>query len=157
MPLASLVGAIFAVYEHEGDLMGMTLELYEEAWRRMRKGDLEELTYLCDPAFTLMLPGIGAVDVEGMQQVVLNWREGFSDFGQTRQVLQIIESGDALAVRHQMTVTHDGPFDTPVGLIEATGKTLKMVSADFVTVRNGKILEWVVIFDSAELMAQLQG
>ena len=56
-----------------------------------------------------------------------------------RELIDVQEAGDVVAVQLVIEGTFDGPFPTPYGEIPPTGAKISVPTADFWTVRDGKI------------------
>ena len=64
-------------------------------------------------------------------------------------------SPDAAATEVIIEGTHTGPLPGPDGMIEPTGKKVKLHSLSLLKIRDGKIASERVYNDSAEMMHQL--
>ncbi|GAA3281991.1 ester cyclase [Dactylosporangium vinaceum] len=71
------------------------------------------------------------------------------------ELVHRIETGDQIVIGFYMHVRHVGPYETPLGRAEATGKRLKIRVNDILTVRDGRITDIWVMSDDVDLMRQL--
>ncbi|MEO7214590.1 MAG: ester cyclase [Mucilaginibacter sp.] len=70
--------------------------------------------------------------------------------------LQLIQSGNEAAVRFYMEGTHTGPIPTPNGILEPTGKKIRLEVTEFATFDdNGKLLHVHTLYNSLGLIMQL--
>ena len=81
------------------------------------------------------------------------YRTGFPDL--KHRVIDVVESGDTIAIELVVEATHTGPMHTPNGVIPATGKRVTWDSCDYIKVRGGKIVSWHVYHDPAAFYAAL--
>jgi steroid delta-isomerase-like uncharacterized protein len=65
------------------------------------------------------------------------------------------ETGDTAINEWTASGTHDGPLETPEGIIPATGKTVSIRGCDAITVKDGLITSQRVYFDQLAFMTQL--
>lgn len=86
---------------------------------------------------------------EQLKQRVTLFRTGFPDIHFTTD--EIIGEGDTVVVRYTYRGTHQGRF---AGL-EPTGRTITIMGILIAHLTDGKIREAVSVFDSADLMKQL--
>ena len=71
------------------------------------------------------------------------------------EVLQVVEDSDSIAVAHLMHGWHTGPYQTPVGIIQATGSRVQIRAIDVLTISDGKISAIWVIADDLGTLRQL--
>jgi predicted ester cyclase len=71
------------------------------------------------------------------------------------ELVHRVETADRLVIGFYMHVRHVGPYDTPLGRVEATGRQLKIRVNDILTIRDGKITDIWVMSDDVDLMRQL--
>ena len=82
------------------------------------------------------------------------YRAGFPDV--RHEVVGAIETDEGIAVELRVTMTHTGPFVTPMGEIPASDNTVVLDSCDVVHVDgDGMVRSWHTYFDQASFMAQL--
>jgi hypothetical protein len=62
-----------------------------------------------------------------------------------REVLAVVESGDAVAVAFRLAGRHVGPLDTPVGRLPASGARIDLRVIDVLSFTDGRISAvWMV-------------
>jgi hypothetical protein len=125
----------------------------------------EGLREVVTPDFRLSLPGApGPLDIDGAIGAAQEWGDTFENFGDTspatRQVLSHEETDDGLTatVRLRETFRHTGVLTAPSGEeIQPTGRTVTLDSEHkFRTTPDGKVGEWGVDYNPADLIKQLQ-
>ena len=73
-----------------------------------------------------------------------------------REILDLVEAGDKLAVAFVLHVRQTGPLTTPFGVIEPTGGTASAQVIDIFTLRDGLIVELTAVADQLGLITQLR-
>jgi steroid delta-isomerase-like uncharacterized protein len=81
------------------------------------------------------------------------WATAFPDA--TTTVTNIVESGDQAVGQMLYKGTHTGPLASPQGEIPATGKTVELHGAAWITIRDGKIAKFNGYYDTMTMMMQL--
>ncbi len=81
------------------------------------------------------------------------WHEALPDVHGT--VTQTITDGERIAQRITWTATHTGPLTVPGGTVPATGKTARVESINWVTLREGKVVRAFHHLDVMGMMQQL--
>jgi predicted ester cyclase len=71
------------------------------------------------------------------------------------EVVHRVETADRLVIGFYMHVRHVGPYTTPLGQVEATGRRLTIRVNDILTVEDGKITDIWVMSDDVDLMRRL--
>jgi predicted ester cyclase len=71
------------------------------------------------------------------------------------ELVHNITAGDKIVIGFFMHVKHVGPYDTPFGRVEATGRQLRIRVNDILTVRDGRIADVWVMSDDADLLRQM--
>ncbi len=71
------------------------------------------------------------------------------------ELVHRVETAGRLVIGFYMHVRHVGPYVTPLGRVEATGRTLKIRVNDILTIEGGKITDIWVMSDDVDLMRQL--
>jgi ketosteroid isomerase-like protein len=69
--------------------------------------------------------------------------------------MEQLESGDRFVLAFLQRGRHDGPFETPLGSIDATGRTFEIRVIDVLTMSDGRISAIEVVPDNLSLMMQL--
>jgi steroid delta-isomerase-like uncharacterized protein len=90
---------------------------------------------------------------DGVIEFSRMWADAFPDGKVT--VERIISSGDTIAVEYTGRGTHTGTLASPMGDIEATGKSVTLQLCDVYELSGGKVRSNRQYFDSASLMTQL--
>ena len=93
------------------------------------------------------------VTAEGLAARARGLQAAFAD--RRTELVHRIETGDRIVIGFYMHVRHVGPYDTPLGRVEATGRRLKIRVNDILTVRDGLITDIWVMSDDVDLMRQL--
>ncbi|CAM5674625.1 MULTISPECIES: nuclear transport factor 2 family protein [Streptomyces] len=68
---------------------------------------------------------------------VVNYAAAFPDMH--RELYDVYVQGDIVIVELSLNGTHNGPLNTPMGVIPPTGKTIKVPCCDVFRLREGKI------------------
>jgi len=71
------------------------------------------------------------------------------------EVKNVVATEEAVAIEYIGRGTHTGPFAATSGTIQPTSKKLELQVSEFMTLKNGKIAESRIYFDSAALLKQL--
>jgi steroid delta-isomerase-like uncharacterized protein len=90
---------------------------------------------------------------DGVIEFSRMWADAFPDGKVT--IEKIIASGDTIAVEYTGRGTHTGTLASPMGDIEATGKSVTLQLCDVYELSGGKVRSNRQYFDSASLMTQL--
>ncbi|MFF5408267.1 nuclear transport factor 2 family protein [Streptomyces misionensis] len=70
-------------------------------------------------------------------QPVVNYAEAFPDMH--RELYDVYVKGDIVVVELSLNGTHQGPLNTPMGVIPPTGKTIQVPCCDVFRLDDGKI------------------
>ena len=120
---------------------------YEELWDKWNLSAADEL---CSADYQLHLPGVPVpMDRSGTKQVVAMFSASFPDL--THTVDEMIGEGDTLAVRWSVNGTHRGEFQG----IPASGTSVKVSGITVHHLRDGKLRETWLVFDTAALLQQI--
>jgi predicted ester cyclase len=69
------------------------------------------------------------------------------------EVIHHIETGDQVIVGFYLTGRHVGPLETPLGVVEPTGRRIRVQITDILTLRDGRIADiWMMAADLSLLM-----
>lgn len=135
--------------------MGQAREIVERWWSMYDGGvSLEEALRVGQPDVELTMPG--GVRLRGPEEIapVLDaFREALSD--SRHVIVDVVETGDKIAVELRVTATHTGVFRTPQGDVAPTGRAIELESVDVVTLRDGLVASWHTYFDQLAFLAQL--
>jgi steroid delta-isomerase-like uncharacterized protein len=120
---------------------------YEELWDKWNLNAADEL--LSDD-YGFHLPGVPtALDRRATKQVVAMFSASFPDLKHT--VDEIIAEGDTVAARWTVRGTHRGEFQG----IPASGKQVTLSGNTIHHLRDGKLRETWLSFDTMELLQQI--
>ena len=89
----------------------------------------------------------------GFREDAEAWARAFPD-GEI-QAVNIVAQGDYVIVECVGRGTHNGTLKSPAGDIPATGRRVELPFVDCHRLRNGKITESRIYFDTGSMMAQL--
>jgi predicted ester cyclase len=70
-------------------------------------------------------------------------------------VVDLVASGDKLAVAFRHRARHVGPWRTSAGVVAATGKEVDGLGIDILTVRDGRIEQIWVVADELQRLEQV--
>jgi predicted ester cyclase len=70
-------------------------------------------------------------------------------------VVDLVASGDKVAVAFRHQARHDGPWHTSVGVVPATGTEVHGIGLDILTVREGRIEQIWVVADELQRLEQV--
>jgi hypothetical protein len=71
------------------------------------------------------------------------------------QIVERIAEPGKLAIAFRHTARHTGPWTTPLGVLEPTGRTVAGLGIDLLTVRDGRITEIWVLADELQRLVQV--
>lgn len=117
----------------------------------INQGKLDVADEIYAPDYVNYVPGAAEPmrGAEAEKAYVAAWRAAFPDAVMT--IEQLVIEGDTAAVRCTFRGTHRGEFNG----LSPTGKTVTMSVANFLGIRDGKIVENRPLFDALALMQQL--
>jgi len=135
--------------------MADNVELIRSLYDAWNKRDLDAQAAATAPDGTLTIVGTGDVfeGPEGARRYVESWAAGFPD-GQVT-VDNIVADGDRVVVEVTGRGTHTGTFETSMGSIAPTGRSVTIKLCDVVELADGKITTQRSYFDTGSIMAQL--
>ena len=111
-------------------------------------GDLAAFEQLLAPGY-VRRSKTGSEDYASLRKTIEAMHTAFPD--SSTEILEIIEDGPKVAVHWQTTGTHTGEFmDVP-----ATGRSITVTGASFLTFDGGKLAEEWVVWDPRELLSAL--
>ena len=120
---------------------------YQELWDRWNLSKAEEL-FTSD--YRLHLPGIpGPMNREAAKEVVKMFSGSFPDLQHT--IDEMIAEGNTVAARWTVRGTHRGDFQG----LAATGRSVMLSGTTVHHMKEGRIAETWLTFDSQELLQQL--
>ena len=119
---------------------------HEEFWN---KGNLAAADELMTAGATIVLPGMGQVDLTHLKVFAASLRGAFPDWYSTTD--ELMAEGARVAERWTGRGTHQGEFQG----IAPTGRQITVPGFVFYRVASGKITEFRGLFDGLALMRQL--
>jgi len=121
--------------------------------RAFNDHDENAMRVLNDPNHTLTAPG--GVRLRGTETTSYptQWIKACPDAKLT--VENEISCGEWVVQEVKFEGTHQGPLESPMGSIQATGKTLAVQSALITRYQNDLAIETKIYFDAAEVLNQL--
>ena len=119
---------------------------HEEFWN---KGNLAAADELMTAGATVVLPGMGQVDLTQLKAFAASLRGAFPDWYSTTD--ELMAEGARVAERWTGRGTHQGEFQG----IAPTGRQITVPGFVFYRVASGKITEFRGLFDGLALMQQL--
>ena len=121
------------------------LKAWNGAWG---DGDLAAFEQLLAPGY-VRRSKTGSEDYAALRKTIEAMHTAFPD--SSTEILEIIEDGPRVAVHWQTTGTHTGEFmDVP-----ATGRSITVTGASFLTFDGDKLAEEWVVWDPRELLSAL--
>lgn len=123
-----------------------------DAWNR-RDLDAQAAAMAPDGTITFMGTGETFTGPEGALKFGQAWLNGFPDGSIT--VETVIAEGDRVVVEYTGRGTHTGTFETSMGAIPATGKSVTLKLCDVTEVKDGKVTAQRTYLDTGAMMAQL--
>jgi predicted ester cyclase len=129
-------------------------EITDKIWGSTESDDFDGFEALLHPdGFEFHGVGAHISDRGEMRQFIEAYKEAFPDL--RHEVLDYVESGDTIALELRVRGTHRGTLRGPQGEIPATGREVLWESADYVKVRDAKVVSWHVYNDTLAFMVQL--
>ena len=116
----------------------------------VNNGRMDNIADLVHPAYRYHGPGgVEAAGLDGAEQVVGEFRAGFSDLH--AEITAEIAQDDLVALTLVLTGTHDGELTG----IPATGAKIELPIAIVTRIEDGRIVEDREYYDLATIMSQL--
>jgi steroid delta-isomerase-like uncharacterized protein len=97
--------------------------------------------------------GDSFVGPTGLQRQYDKWARAFPD-GRS-EVKNVFTSGDWVAIESVWHGTHDGPWESPVGVIPASGNTISFSYSTIARIVDGLEVEERHYFDDASILRQM--
>lgn len=128
-----------------------SIDLVRAALRAADAGDLDECRKYMHPALVVTIAGVPA-PVEGRE----HWLAGVTAMATAfpdlhTAVNDAVSASGLIALRCTLTGTHQGPFNG----IEATGRSIEVMSNDFYRVEDDLVVEGWIVTDTGTLFAQI--
>ena len=133
--------------------MGNAKTICDRVWEMMETGKLDQLGEVVDTDCDFKMPGMAFKGLEPLRQMLSAYRTAFPDL--RHHVRHHVEAGDTIALELEVSGTHQGPMQTPKGVVPATGKKVVWDSCDYVRLRGGKIVAWHVYHDTVPFLTAL--
>jgi steroid delta-isomerase-like uncharacterized protein len=134
--------------------MGKAREIVDQWFTLFEAGDIAHLRMVTQPDAAITMPGgMQFSGPDELRPVLEAFHEAFPDL--RHEIVDVIESGNKIAVELRIGGTHTGILHTPQGDIPPTGRGVSWESVDFVTLRDGKVATWHTYFDQMAFLAQL--
>ncbi len=124
-----------------------TVRQYIEALNRQDTDRIEQL--VSSSNYSLHFSGMPPMDMNGSKQFLVAFTSAFPDL--TRNIEDMVAEGDKVAVRVNVTGTHNGELRG----ISPTGKKVSFTSTEILTIINGKVTEEQATADRMGLMQQI--
>ena len=106
-----------------------------------------------DGTITFMGTGETFTGPEGARKFGERLATGFPDG--TITVETVVSEGDRVVVEYTGRGTHTGTFETSMGAIPATGKSVTLKLCDVCELKDGKVTAQRTYLDTGSMMAQL--
>jgi len=133
--------------------MSKNKEIADRAWQLLDAQDFGRLEEVLAPNVEFRMGSQVIRGIPEFRAMCEGWWAAFPDLH--HEVTAEMESGDSYACELSMVGTHTGTMHTPQGDLPATGKKIRFLSCDYVTVDRGKIVRWHAYPDMPGLLAQL--
>jgi steroid delta-isomerase-like uncharacterized protein len=127
--------------------------IVEQAWRSMEAGDFDAFAALLHEDVEFRGMGMELHGPEAVRAMVEGYKAAFPDLH--HEVHDAVEAGDTVAMELHVRGTHRGPMTTPQGELPATGREVLWVSADYLKLRDGKVVSWHAYTDQLAVLEQL--
>jgi len=137
-------------------------ELCESFFDELYRGHQGKLAQLVEQGqFTAEVSGCAdhELRLSGLCELFRSLKAAFGDLGQRKVVDHISFVGDTMVAVSTMTFTHTGAYHSRDGVeVAATGLTVRLRWVEMLRLsRHGKVSKFVVVFNEADLLRQLQG
>ena len=129
------------------------MEIVERAWAAMEAGDFDGFTALLHPDVEFRGLGLELDGPDAVRGMVEGYKAAFPDL--RHEVRDAVEAGDTVAMELHVRGTHLGTMVTPQGELAATGREVLWVSADYMKLRDGRIVSWHAYTDQLAVLEQL--
>jgi ketosteroid isomerase-like protein len=132
---------------------GRALAVVDRFRDAFEAGRLDELEELLDPDSEVRNPFAtmrGPAEFRAMAEA---FTSAFTE--RSFEILDAVESGDALGVEIHVSGRHTGTFSLPDAEIPPTDERISFSEASIVRISNGRITSWHSYYDQLALMAQL--
>lgn len=137
--------------------MGEARKLWEQTWRLIEGGRLDELVDVFAPDAEMLTSSAAGVGADYVRGVFTRHLAAYPDL--THETVNVVESADGQQMAAELVFhgTHKGALRHPNGQeIPPTGRPLSWTAIDWVRAEDGRIVSWHALFDRLELLGQLQ-
>lgn len=128
-------------------------KLTDRFWAAFESGDFEAIASHLDSDIHWKMPGVEMRGSAPLLEMLRAYRVAFPDL--RHEVQSWVENDDTIAIELVVRGTHQGPMQTPKGVVQATGKSVVWDSCDYIKTRNGKIVSWHVFHDTIPFLTAL--
>jgi len=133
--------------------MGQAKEVIDRAWKIMEDQQWDRIGEVMSPRVEFVMPGQVLRGIEEFRGMCNGWWAAFPDL--RHEILDDVESADTYVCELAMVGTHTGTMRSPNGDIPATGRKIRMPSADYIKLKDGKIVSWHAYPDMLGMLGQL--
>jgi steroid delta-isomerase-like uncharacterized protein len=133
--------------------MSTLLNLVQQHYDALSRGDLDVVSELFDPDVETMTPNGTLKGIDEFRALGEAFRTAMSDM--RHEIIRSFEVGDTVMVEAIFSGIHTGPMVGPGGSIPPTGNAVAFPFADFLQYRDGKCASHRIYWDNVNLMAQL--
>jgi predicted ester cyclase len=133
--------------------MSTLLELVQQHYDHMAKGDMEAAVAAFDPDVETVTPNgtlKGVDEFRALGETFLTAMEGIR-----HDIVRSFEAGDTIVLEGIYSGRHTGPMVTAEGTIPPSGNQVSFAYADFLQARDGRFVSHRIYWDNLALMAQL--
>ena len=132
--------------------MGEARQTVETFFERFGEGKITDATELFDSNCTTLMP-TGPLTQAEHEAMGHAFKAALPD--SRMAVDHVVESANEVVVLGHFTGTHTGDFQSPGGILPASGNTLNLRFMDYFKVVDGRIIDHQTIFDQMEMLTQL--
>jgi predicted ester cyclase len=133
--------------------MGAALDAVVNVWALLDAGNYGELGRWFNPDAQFRSRG---EPIGGLAEVTGYWQATARSFPDLRrEIVDYLETPDAIALEVRATGTNTGPLTGAGGDVPATGRACAFESIALVRLRDGKISQWHDVHDQLGMLRQL--
>ncbi len=133
--------------------MGKTRAFLEDNVQHWNDHDVATWVGDFSPDATLVGPGVSGSGTEMARTLYSMWQDAFPD--NEIRVVGIFEDGDTAILQAEFHGTQTGTMTVPGQAIPATGRRVNIPFVTIDRLDGGKVAEFALFFDRAELLGQL--
>lgn len=127
--------------------------LIERAYEALDDGALDEIVSVYSQDVEMVTPDTTLHGIDQVRSYFEAIRTAFPDV--SHRLVSTVESDGLVACEWAMSGTHLGPLESPEGATPPTGREFTLDFADFLTIRDGRIVRSVSYWDNDVFFAQL--